>query len=306
MFDTVIILTGYAKDEAAFNNTAQSAFDELYELHRLYDVYNEYDGIVNICTINKNAGGEALPVDQRIIDLLTLANEINETCGGCMDITAGSVLRLWHNARTDSLNSPELAYIPDNEALQRAAEHTGFDLLEIDEQNKTIRLTDPESLLDVGAIAKGYAVELVCKNLPEGWLISAGGNVCSTGLKPDGDSWKVGIQDPDGDPSDIICKLSVDKAAVVTSGDYQRVYTVDGVRYHHIIDLNTLFPAARWRSVSIICENSGIADGLSTALFVLSREEGEKLLKHYNAEALWIDSDGNLQYSEGFTKYILS
>lgn len=305
MFDTVIILTGYAASEAEFNEIAQSAFNELYDLHRLYDVYNEYDGISNICTINSCAGGEAVRADQRIIDLLLLSREIIEASGGCMDITAGSILKLWHNARTDSMNNPELAYIPDDEALRLAAEHTGFDLLEIDETNGTVRLSEPEALLDVGAIAKGYAVDLISGSLPEGWLISAGGNICSTGCKPDGESWKVGIQDPDGDPSDIVCKLSLDKGAVVTSGDYQRTYAVNGVQYHHIIDLQTLRPADRWSSVSIICENSGIADGLSTALFVLSREEGEKILSLYDAEALWIDQDGGMQYSDGFEKYII-
>lgn len=305
MFDTAIFLTGYSESEETFNRTADALFDELYQLHQLYDVYNEYDGIVNICTINRNAGGEALEVDERIIDLLQLAGEFAEATGGRVDATSGSVLRLWHDARSESLDDPDQARIPDADALARAAEHVGFDKAEIDPEGKKVRLTDPESLLDVGALAKGFAVQLVSADLPDGWLISAGGNVYASGEKPDGSGWVVGIQDPDGDASDILRKVSIARGAVVTSGDYQRYYTVDGVRYHHIIDLETLKPANRWRSVSIVCGDSGIADGLSTALFVMSREDGEKLLEKYGAAALWVGKDGSIEISRNMQPYLI-
>ena len=97
-------------------------------------------------------------------------------------------------------------------------------------------------------------------------------------------------------PDTVYCA----QGSVVTSGDYQRAYTVDGVSYHHIIDPETLFPAGYWRSVTILCPDSGLADALSTALFVLSLEEGLELLEKCDAEAMWVDAAGEISYSPGF------
>ena len=91
---------------------------------------------------------------------------------------------------------------------------------------------------------------------------------------------------------------------MVTSGDYQRYYTVDGVRYHHIIDPDTAYPAGRYRAVTVLCGDSGLADGLSTALFTMSQEDGEKLLALHGAEAMWVLPDGSMEYSSGFAEYI--
>ena len=144
----------------------------------------------------------------------------------------------------------------------------------------------------MGALAKGYAVQKVCETLPEGYLLSVGGNVVATGPKPDGSAWTVGVQDPDAAGEAYIHKLSISRGSVVTSGDYQRRYTVDGERYHHIIDPDTLFPADRWCAVTVIAADSGIADALSTTLFLMDREEGQKLLDQTGREALWIGKDG--------------
>lgn len=109
---------------------------------------------------------------------------------------------------------------------------------------------------------------------PAGLLISVGGNVCATGPKPEtGQPWVVGIQNPDA-PEEYLHTIYVEDFSVVTSGDYQRYFTVDGVAYHHIIDPDTLFPADYWRSVTILCPDSGLADALSTALFTLPQQEG--------------------------------
>lgn len=299
LFDTVITLTGYAESRDGFDAVAQAAFAELEDLYRLYDAYHAYDDVTNICSVNAAAGAAALSVDAQIIELLSLAREIYDASGSCVDVTAGSVLRLWHDARTAGLENPESAQLPEEQSLIRAKAHSGFALLEIDAEANTVRLSDPEALLDVGAIAKGCAVERVRRMLPEGYLLNAGGNVCATGPKPDGESWTVGIQDPEGSSTEVLCTLAVTDGSVVTSGDYQRFYVVDGERYHHIIDLETLQPARLWHSVTVVCADSGIADGLSTALFVLPRAEGEALLAGFDAEAVWVDTDGELQCTEG-------
>ena len=304
LFDTVTTIVGYAETEEDFRRTAQQLHDQLLEYHQMFDIYHEYAGINNLKTVNDRAGGEPVEVDSRLIDLLMFCRELDELTGGRVDVTMGSVLALWHEARGSGVDDPEHAALPDSGALKEAAEHTGFELLEIDREASTLRLTDPLARLDVGAVAKGYAVERVCQNAPEGLLLSVGGNVRATGPKPGGEPWVVGVQEPDGGKEDYLHTLYVSDSSVVSSGDYQRYYTVDGVRYHHIIDPDTRYPGTRWRAVTVLCADSGLADGLSTSLFLLSQEEGEALARQCGAEALWVAADGTLSCTGGFQEAV--
>lgn len=304
LFDTVTTIVGYAETEEAFTDTAQVFHDELLEYHQLYDIYNEYEGINNIKTINDHGWEHPIKVDQRIIDLLLFSKELYTQTEGRVNIAMGSVLRLWHDARETGIADPSRAALPDQAALEQAAAHTDIDSIQIDVEESTVFLSDPEVKLDVGAIAKGYAVEQVCRNTPSGLLISVGGNVCPTGPKPEsGQPWVVGIQDPE-DPEQYLHTIYVEDVSVVTSGDYQRYFTVDGVPYHHIIDPDTNYPAGYWRSVTILCRDSGVADALSTALFTLPQEAGQALLDAFQAEAMWVRQDGTILYSPGFQAYI--
>ena len=298
LFDTVTTMVGYADSQETFTAQAQQIYDELLEYHQLYDIYNDYDGMNNLKTVNDNAGIAPVEVDARILDMLEFSKELYEETGGRVNVAMGGVLSLWHDAREAGIEDPANAYLPDQDALEEAARHADWSNVVIDEEAGTVYLADPDMSLDVGAIAKGYAVERVCETAPAGMLISVGGNVRATGPKPDGSPWVVGIENPDG--GDFLHTLYVEDSSVVTSGDYQRYYLVDGQRYHHIIDPDTLYPATRWRSVSILCADSGIADSLSTALFTLSQEDGQKLLDAFDAEALWMTRDGELLYSPGF------
>lgn len=303
LFDTVTMVVGYAKDETEFKKVADAFYDEMTEYHELYDIYHEYSGLSNLKTVNDNAG-TAVRVDQRIISMLKLATEIAEVTGGKTDVTLGSLLNLWHIERNAGLNDPGNARLPDETLLTEALNHTGTELLAIDEAAGTVRLTDPDARLDVGALAKGYAVQQVCGKMPSGYMVSVGGNVYATGPKPDGSPWTVGIQDPDGNASEYLHIVTVSSGAVVTSGDYQRYYEVDGKRYHHIIDPETCYPADRWRAVTVICPDSGLADALSTSLFLNDRETGQRLLDRYGAVAAWVKPDGNVLFSSGYEEYI--
>ena len=301
LFDTVTVITGFAEDEQQFRSKADQLLKELLEWHQLCDIYHAYDGINNARTVNLNAGGEPVQVDSRLTELLLFARELSEATGGKVDVTLGAMLREWHEARETGIQRPEEAALPDAEALEQAMAHTGFDLLEIDPEAGTVRLTDPEASLDLGALAKGYAAQQVCGHFEAGWLVNLGGNVCATGPKPtDGSPWIVGIQNPDGNGSDYVHAVRLEQGAVVTSGDYQRWYEVDGVRYHHLIDPETRMPGRKWRSVTILHEDSGLADGLSTALFLMNREEGEALLQKLGGEACWIAEDGGQYTSAGY------
>lgn len=304
VFDTVTTVSGYAAVQAEFDAAAREIHDALLEYHRLYNIYESYDGLRNLKTVNDQAGIGPVPVDERILSLLQFAQTAWTETGGRVNAAMGSVLALWHDAREQALEDPDRAALPDRSALEEAALHTDLSALELDLEAGTAFLTDPDMALDVGALAKGYAVEQVAAAAPDHFLISVGGNVCATGPKPDGTPWTVAVENPDG--GDFLKLLYTEDRSVVTSGDYQRYFELDGVRYHHIIDPDTLEPAAYWRSVTVVAESSAAADCLSTALFTLPQAEGQRLLDQWGAEALWIGRDGAQVMSPGFSAYLAS
>lgn len=304
VFDTVTTVTGYAAGQAEFDAAAREIHDALLEYHRLYNIYESYDGLRNLKTVNDQAGIGPVPVDTRILSLLQFAQTAWTETGGRVNAAMGSVLAHWHDAREQALEDPDRAALPDRSALEEAALHTDLSALELDLEAGTAFLTDPHMALDVGALAKGYAVEQVAAAAPDHFLISVGGNVCATGPKPDGTPWTVAVENPDG--GDFLKLLYAEDRSVVTSGDYQRYFELDGVRYHHIIDPDTLEPAAYWRSVTVVAESSAAADCLSTALFTLPQAEGQQLLDQWGAEALWIGRDGAQVMSPGFSAYLAS
>ena len=303
LFDTVTSIVGYAETEEEFQAKAQAIHDDLLVYHQLFDIYHDYEGINNLKTVNDQAGVAPVTVDPIIIELLLDCREYYGLTDGMVNPAMGSVLQLWHESRNDGLDDPANAKLPDAEKLAKAAEHMDFDAIVIDEAASTVYLTDPDMALDVGAIAKGWATQRAAEKAPEGMLISVGGNVCATGPKTaEGDPWIIGIQDPDG--GDNLHTIYVTDGAVVTSGDYQRVYYVDGKPYHHIIDPATRMPGEYWRSVSVVCADSGLADALSTALFLLPLEDGQALAAQCGAEVLWIDRAGDEFMTPGFETMI--
>ncbi|NLJ96852.1 MAG: FAD:protein FMN transferase [Clostridiales bacterium] len=311
LFDTVTQIVGYAESEEAFREFTDFIHDELETYHRLYDKYNSYEGINNIKTINDKAGKEPIKVDQKIIELLKFSIDAYEQTGGAINISMGSVLEIWHDYREQGIDDPLNSTLPPMELLEEANAHTNFDSLIIDEANSTVFIQDSNMRLDVGAIAKGYATEQVVKSAIEkgytDFLLSVGGNVRTVGGKgKDKAPWNVGIQNPDVTSSQYsLYTLALIDLSLVSSGNYERYYTVEGKTYHHIIDPNTLMPSEYFTSVSVICEDSGLADVLSTALFNMPYEEGLELIESLDGtEALWVFSDASMKYSEGFEDLI--
>lgn len=304
LFDTVTTVVGQAESEEAFQEKAQAVRGELQVYHQLFDIYNDYEGIHNLKTVNDNAGVAPVEVDEKIIDLLTDCKTYYDRTGGRVNVAMGGVLALWHQAREDGINDPQNAYLPEETALREAANHASMDDVIIDREAGTVYLADRSLRLDVGAVAKGWAAQRVCENAPAGLLISVGGNVCATGPKnEEGTPWVVGIQNPDGG-EEYLHTLYLTQGSVVTSGDYQRAYYVNGELYHHIIDPDTLYPGRLWRSVTVICPDSALADALSTALFLLSVEQGQAILDQCGAQAMWVNADGEMFYSPGFEEFI--
>lgn len=303
-FDTVSYVYSYAGDSAEqFEARSAEVSHILEKYHRLFDIYHEYDGVNNLCTINRLAGGEPVSVDRELVDLLLLAKELYEKTDGRMNVMMGSVLTLWHNCRDAAADNPQDARIPTQDELSAANEHTDISLLEIDEENLTVRISDPEASIDVGALGKGYATEMAAQYLysqnADGYVLNVGGNIRVIGHKADGGDWLTGIRDPKNPDGGIAAETRIADTACVTSGNYERYFTVDGVRYHHIIDPDTLMPAQYFASITVITEDSALADAMSTALFCLPYEEGLRLAEKLNCEVIWIAQDGTVTATDG-------
>lgn len=310
LFDTITSIVGYAEDKETFTAYAQELYDELEQYHQLYDIYKNYDGINNLKTVNDNAGIEPVVVDPKIIDLLEYSREMHGKTGGGFDVAMGSVLSIWHAYRTEGIDNPGEAKLPPENELKKAAEHMDFNDVIIDKEASTVYLADPEMSLDVGAVAKGYATEMACRKLEADGLkyalVSVGGNVRAIGTRDDKSKWKVGIQNPDlSSETKYLHTVEMEDMSLVTSGSYQRYYTVDGVRYHHIVKPDTLMPWNEYDSVSILSTDSGMADALSTAVFNMNQKDGEALIESLDGvEAMWLYPDGTEAYSSGFQAYM--
>ena len=305
-FDTIVQNVGYTRTGMEFDRYSEEMHELLIYYNQLFDRYNSYEGINNVKTINDNAGIEPVQVDEPLLDLLEQCIEWEEQSQGAVNVCMGPVLEIWHNYREQYIGTTE-GKLPPMEQLEAAARHTDIRNLVIDREAGTVYLTDPEASLDLGAVAKGYATERIAQQLyADGFTsfaMSSGGNIRVMDAPADGSksAWVIGIQDPaaameSGKYADSVIANNI---SVVTSGDYQRYYMVDDVKVHHIVDGKTLMPANRFSSVTIVCEDSGLADMLSTALFILPMEEGRALAEQYGAQAMWIDPEGTITCTDG-------
>ncbi|MBE6557851.1 MAG: FAD:protein FMN transferase [Ruminococcaceae bacterium] len=290
-FDTVLTLHIPASSPTEANRISGEIHDLVLELHRQFDIYHTYDGLSNLKTLNDHAGdGTPISLSEATLDLLTLGKRVYTRTDGRVNICMGAVLSLWHDART-KITAP-----PSEDALLFAAEHTSPDVLVIDKEKGTAMLTDAEASVDVGAIAKGYVADRVLAYAEEqgikDLLFDLGGHVLALGVHPDGAPWRVGIRDPED--SSLYTTLEISDASVVTSGCDQRFYRWEGKTYHHLIDPATLAPADHHASVTVVIplSHTDVADGLSTALFMMPEQDGKSLLSSWvpGAEGYWISN----------------
>lgn len=320
-FDTYSSFTVYASSKEEFNSFAEIFESEAEKYHKLLNIYEKYDGLVNLASLNDQAAGEKVEVSRELMDFLLEAKKIEETTHGYTNIAFGAVTSLWHEARE---SSEEEKYLPNDNELNEAAKHTDISCLVLDTDNLTVRFTDCDMKLDGGAIGKGYAADRIAEALSDAgyhsFLISLGGNVVSRGHKGEterkktDEPWLSGIEDPTAyfeHTKDISLALpkSVDitDMSLVTSGSYQRYFELDGKIYHHIISPDSLYPENNFLSVSVIGSSSTLCDGFSTALFSMDLSDGKELVEStVGVEAIWITVGGEIIFSEGFESYTVS
>ena len=303
VFDTVTIVQGYAASQQEWDRQAEALHQDLLRYHQLFDIYNHYDGVVNLYDVNEAAGQSPVTVEPALMEFLQFAVEMDGHTNGACNVAAGAVLRLWHDARELETPVP-----PEDAALQAAAQHMDIADLLLDADACTVAFADPELRLDVGAIGKGYATEMAARAARERGLTSAllnvGGNVRAIGVKPDGSHWTAGVENPRGsDPAYLAAVELRDGESLVISGDYLRYFEYEGVRYHHLIDLSTLQPARYAVSVAVhTAQGSGVADALSTGIFCQPEADGLAVIdREPQTEAMWIHESGEITASAGFT-----
>lgn len=297
-FDTVITLVAYCDSEEQFQQLRSVVFGRMQELHKKFDIYNEYEGMNNLCTVNRLAG-QPVEVDQDIADLLLTAREIWTQTGGLVNIAQGKLFALWKNAR-------DTGDLPTDEAIREAMAHGDMEALtwESTEGGCVVTLKDPKMALDVGAVAKGWAADAAADaadaaGITADYVISAGGNVVTRGLAEGKRPWTVGVRDPQSaDATAHVAAIPSENEAVVTSGGYERKLEVNGKTYCHIIDPRTGYPADFVLSATAVCPESGDADGFSTALFLMTPEEAMAFANDHHFRAIVIDHDGKVWDSQ--------
>ena len=248
-----------------------------------------------------------MSVEPELIEFLEFGRKMYDITDKKVNIMMGSVLAIWHTYRIHATENPYGAALPSQDELSAAAEHTSFDCLVIDKSDSSVFINDAAASLDVGALAKGYAADKILAYLHENgvsnYALNMGGMVSTIG-DAGGRAWNVGITDPE-DTSRLALSINMSDMSLVTSGVYQRYFEVEGKKYHHIINPDTMFPSDLYLSVSVLCESAALGDALSTALFNMSPQEGKEMLSGQKSlSAMWILSDGTEQYYGDFDKYI--
>jgi thiamine biosynthesis lipoprotein len=231
---------------------------------------NRFDQQSELQLINQNAGIAPVKVSQDTFTLVKTGVEWYQRTDGAFNILIGSVMDLW-GFGTDH------PAVPGQDDVKQALSKADCSKIVLDEAKSTVFLPEKGMILDLGGIAKGYATDKAVSTLQElsikNALINAGGNVYVLGNKADGTPWRVGVQDP-RNPEGIKAVLQGRDQALVSSGDYQRYFEVDGVRYHHIIDPQSGFPSRASAGTTVVMESATIADVLSTALFIKGPQKG--------------------------------
>jgi FAD:protein FMN transferase len=284
LMGTLAEITAVAPTEAVAQNAVTAGFQEIRRLEALLSTWLPTS---ELSRVNAAAGRDFVPVSHETFELLALSIEISELTGGAFDMTVGPAVRLWKVTEASRLPTPL--------ELEIAAEYVDYHLVRLDAENQAVLLQKPGMQIDVGGIGKGYAadraVAVMKKAGATGALVAISGDFRIFGRRANGSAWPVGIQHP-RQPDKVLATLESVDEAVSTSGDYERFFFKDGVRYHHILDPKTLMPARRCQSVTIVGPDPTTADGLATGVFVMGPHEGLALVEKLGIGAVIVDAKG--------------
>ncbi|HSD63583.1 MAG TPA: FAD:protein FMN transferase [Ignavibacteriaceae bacterium] len=275
---------------------AEDAVNKAYdEVKRIDDVFSVFNSAGPVWAINHSIKNK-FQTNPEIFFVLEKCNEFNRLTNGAFDVSLDSLSELWGFGPN---GNPSL---PLDSKINEALKFCGWNNVKLQEKYSFYRENNVR--LNFGAIAKGYAVDCAVNTLRKygikNALVNAGGEI-----KQIGNDWIVGVQDPDNRTS-VIRKLKLNGMSVATSGDYEQYFEKDGVRYCHIINPATGYPAQLCKSVTVVAPDDLSADALATGLFVMGPEKGMSVVESLKGiEAYIIDKNNKEYFSSGFSKYIL-
>lgn len=292
LMGTQVVVKAVGDDRERLRSAINAAFDEVYRLERLM---SNFMPDTELSQINQRAGVAPVRVSRELFDVIKRSLVFSELSDGAFDISFASVGKLW-NFRT--------GVMPESDAVASQIPFVDYRQIQLDETRGTIFLPSRRMEIGLGGIGKGYAMDRAMAVLNDHGIrhamVMAGGDTLIKGKNGD-DFWRVGLRDPD-QAEGILAVLPLEDQAISTSGDYERFFVKDGIRYHHILDTKTGYPASRCRSVTILAQDATTSDALSTSVFVLGPERGLALVERLDdVEAIIIDRHGNMSLSSGLT-----
>lgn len=313
-FDTSLSLSIFVEDEADVEAIFACTEAIYRHIHQIATRYTGFDGVNNPYYINQHPDVDH-EIDPLLFEMIALAIEYYTLTDGLFDVTLGPVLDVWGDALT-RCNEGGPCEVPSSDALEAAQAFVGVDRVILDEAAQTVRLEEGASL-DLGGIGKGFAARVVgdflnAHNDVAGFILNAGtSNIEVNGIHPvrDNGRWVIGLTDPASRPflPESFARVSLlSNTNMMTSGDYQRYFTVDGVRYHHILDPRTLEPSNTMRAITIVGDDALIGDIWATALFIMTVDEALARLESLEGyHGIIYGLDGTIYTTEGFSERFL-
>jgi FAD:protein FMN transferase len=288
---TLVEISIYEKDADLAQLSIKKAFDEM---QRMEGLMSTHISTSEVSRINQSAGLQPVSVSPEVLEVINRSLFWAKQTSGALDISIGPVHELW-NFDNDH---PTL---PDKNTLEQKLQKVDYKNIQI--KNETVFLKEKGMRLHLGAIAKGYAVDRAINILQESNIhhafINAGGDLKAIGKRPDQTAWKIGLQHP-RKPESILASFSLSGKAIATSGDYQKYFNHEGIRYHHILNPATGFPVTGGMSATVVAKTVMDADALATALFVMGAKNGLAVIDSLkDIEGLLINQDKSLYLSQG-------
>ncbi len=296
--DTIVTVKLYGEEDPGL---IQDSFERIDALEKMLSVHLDES---DLAKVRNEAGISSVKVEPETMEVMEAALRYAKLSQGRFDPTAGPLIDLW------GIDPPE-GHVATQDELVSVQPLIDYRKLIVDGENETIYLQDEKMIANLGAIAKGYIADEVKEQLVDAGvtsgIINLGGNVLLIGGKPDGTDFRIGVQDPDSLRGEYLGIVSLKDESIVTSGDYERFFEVDGKRYHHILDPFTGFPADNeLRSVTIISSKSTDGDALSTTCFLMGLNEGIRLIRSLpDIDAIFVTKDDRMIFSsqELFDRY---
>lgn len=292
LMDTVVTITAVStKDEV--EKAVDAIFSEIERIENLMSGFREGS---DVDRINKSAGVSPVKVDKDTLNVIIKAIEISEMTGGAFDITIGPLSKLWGFGEKEN-------YIPSEEEVRDRLSLINYRELIVNKAKSEVFLKKKGMSIDLGGIAKGYSadrgIEILKNRGIKAGIVAVAGDIRTFGKRPDGKPWHIGIKHP-REKDKVLTTIDLEDSSISTSGDYERYFVKNGIRYHHILDPKSGYPASECQSVTIISKEGILVDALATAVFVLGPEKGMEFIESNNLiEGIIVDSKGEVKISSG-------